>query len=335
MSVTFQDYYETLGVKRDATEKQIKTAYRKLARKWHPDLHTGKAKEEAEEKIKLINEAYEVLKDPEKRSKYDRLGANWQSGQDFRPPPDMGGFQYYTNMNGDSGGFSDFFEMLFGGAAPGGPGGYSRAGRNVRRGPVRGRDIETELELTLEEAYRGGDKVLQLSNREICPTCGGSGQSENTFCYRCGGTGEITGGKTLTVKIPPGVRQGSRIRLKGQGGEGLAGGVKGDLYLKVRLLPHPLFKLQNNDLETEITLRPEQAVLGDKISVPTLDKPVLMKVPPGIRAGKRLRLRGKGMPTKDGSGDEYVRIKIDLPEQLSAEEEQLYRQLAELRKGVE
>ncbi len=331
MGVTFQDYYKTLGVSRDATEKEIKTAYRKLARKWHPDLHTGKAKEEAEEKIKQINEAYEVLKDAEKRAKYDQLGANWQSGQDFRPPPDMDGFHFYTNMNGEAGGFSDFFEMLFGGAAPGG---YGRAGRGVRRGPVRGRDIEAELELTLEEAYRGGDKVLQLANREVCPACSGSGQTGSAFCYRCGGTGEIMSSKTLTVKIPSGVHQGSRVRLKGQGGDGLAGGAQGDLYLKVRLLPHPLFKVQDNDLETEITLRPEQAVLGDRVSVPTLDSPVLMKVPPGMRAGKRLRLRGKGLPAKNGRGDEYVRIKIDIPEQLSAEEEQLYRQLAELRKGV-
>jgi len=339
MAVSFQDYYKTLGVKRDASEKEIKTAYRKLARKWHPDLHTGKDKDEAEEKIKLINEAYEVLKDSEKRAKYDQLGANWQSGQDFRPPPNAGGYQYYTNMNGGAGGFSDFFETLFGGAAPGGPGGpggFGRAGagRTARRGPVRGRDIEADLELTLEEAYRGGDKVLQLSNREVCPTCGGSGQTDNNFCYRCGGTGEIMGGKTLTVKIPPGVHQGSRIRLKGQGGDGLAGGTQGDLYLKVKLLPHPLFKVQEDDLETEITLRPEQAVLGDRVSVPTLDSPVMMKVPPGIRSGKRLRLRGKGMPVKNGRGDEYVRIRIDIPEQLSEEEEQLYRQLAELRKGV-
>ncbi|AGL02739.1 DnaJ C-terminal domain-containing protein [Desulfoscipio gibsoniae] len=331
MGVTYQDYYQTLGVSRDATEKEIKSAYRKLARQWHPDLHTGKAKEEAEEKFKLINEAYEVLKDTDKRAKYDRLGANWQAGQDFRPPPDMDGFHFYTDFTGGAGGFSDFFEMLFGGAVPGG---FGRAGRGARRGPVRGRDIEAELELTLEEAYRGGDKVLQLANREICPDCGGTGHAENTICYRCGGIGEVAGHKTLKVKIPPGVHQDSRIRLAGQGGDGLAGGDRGDLYLKVRLLPHPVFKVQDTDLETEITLRPEQAVLGDRVSVPTLDGPVLMKVPPGTRFGKRLRLRGKGLPVREGRGDQYVRIKIDIPGQLSAEEEQLYRQLAELRKGV-
>ncbi|WP_347488192.1 DnaJ C-terminal domain-containing protein [Desulfoscipio sp. XC116] len=329
MGVTYQDYYKTLGVGREATEKEIKTAYRKLARQWHPDLHTGKAKEEAEEKFKLINEAYEVLKDAEKRAKYDRLGANWQAGQDFRPPPDMDGFHFYTDFAGGAGGFSDFFEMMFGGAAPGG---FGRAGCGVRRGPVRGRDVEANLELTLEEVYRGGDKVLQLAHRELCPACGGTGHDGSAVCYRCGGTGEIAGHKKLTVKIPPGVRRDSRIRLKGQGGDGPAGGGRGDLYLKVRLLPHPVFKVRDVDLETEITLRPDQAVLGDKVAVPTLDGSVMLKVPPGTRAGKRLRLRDKGLPDRQGRGDQYVRIVIDIPGQLSGEEEQLYRQLAELRK---
>jgi len=328
MGVSYQDYYAILGVPRNATEKEIKAAYRKLARQWHPDLHTGKDKETAEEKFKQINEAYEVLSDPEKRARYDRLGAHWRAGQDFRPPPDMDGFEFYT-ATGNAGGFSDFFETLFGGADF-----FRRGARSAHRGPLRGRDVESELELTVEEAYRGGEKTLQLSAREICPACGGAGFDGGAFCNRCGGTGEIAGEKTLAVKIPPGVREGSRIRLKGQGAEGLNGGERGDLYLKVRLLPHPLFKVQGDDVETEITLRPEQAVLGDRVTVSTLDGPVSVKVPAGARAGRRLRLRGKGWPRRGGRGDQYVRVKIDIPDNLTPEEERLYRELADLRKGV-
>lgn len=327
MSVKFQDYYETLGVNRNASEKEIKTAYRKLARKWHPDLHTEKDKAGAEEKFKQINEAYEVLGDPEKRSKYDRLGANWRAGDNFQPPPDTEGFHFYTG--GGAGGFSDFFETIFGGAGP-----FTGAGRNVRRGPVRGRDVESELELSLEEAYRGGEKSIQLSAGEICPQCGGDGCQNDEFCRQCGGAGVKRSLKTLTVKIPPGVREGSRIRLKSQGGEGLNGGPRGDLYLKVHFLPHPVFRVDGADLETEIVLRPEQAVLGGQVAVPTLDGQVEMKVPPGTGAGRRLRLRGKGIPSGEGRGDLYVRVKIDIPADISAREEELYRQLAGLRKGV-
>lgn len=303
MAVKFQDYYEVLGVKRDATPKEIKSAYHKLARKWHPDLHSSNDKDEAEEKIKKINEAYEVLSDPEKRAKYDRLGANWQNGQDFQPPPNMDGFEFYSTT-GNAGNFSDFFEMLFGGA---GADPFARAGRRARRGPTKGQDVETHLELTLEDVQRGAEKSLQLSlGHEV---------------------------KTLSVKIPQGIGDGGKIRLKGQGGEGFGGGERGDLYLTVRIVPHPSFKLSGSDLETEVSLRPEQALFGDQVTIPTLDGSVNMKIPPGARAGKRLRLRGKGLNTKSGPGDLYVRIKIDLPDYLSPEEEELYRQIAELRKG--
>ncbi len=297
MNVSFKDYYDILGVSRKATDKEIKTAYRKLARKWHPDLHKDKDKTEAEEKFKQVNEAYEVLSDPDKRAKYDRLGPNWQQGQDFRPPPDMDGTHFYSTT-GDTG-FSDFFETLFGG------GDFFRR-THTPRGPVRGDDIESEMQLTLEEAYRGGEKSLQLATR--------------------------AGTKILSVKIPAGVTDGSRIRLKGQGHEGRNGGTKGDLYLLVNIQPHNLYKVQGKDIETEVTLRPEQAVLGDQVTVNTLDGRVSMKVPGGTHAGGRLRLKGKGLPGKDGRGDQYVRINIDIPESLSSEERELYEKLAALRK---
>jgi DnaJ-class molecular chaperone len=328
VSIPFQDYYEILGVDRKASDKEIKSAYRKLARKWHPDLHSGKDKEKAEEKIKQINEAYEVLSDKEKREKYDRLGANWRAGEDFYPPPDMGDFHFYTGTDTTGSGFSDFFEAIFGG-------GFGRRARASRqRGAVRGQDVEYELELTLEEAYRGGEKTLQVSSKEVCHACAGTGFEGRSFCPRCGGTGVTSSMKNLAVKIPAGVIDGSKIRLKGQGGEGFDGGERGDLYLKVRILPHRTYKILGSDLEVEITLRPEQAVLGDRVTVPTLDGPVLMRVPAGTRAGRRLRLKGKGLPYRGDRGDQYVLTKIDIPEHITAEEERLYKQLAASKKGV-
>jgi len=333
MGTTFKDYYKVLGVERNATEKEIKAAYRKLARKYHPDLHTGSAKQEAEEKFKEINEAHEVLSDPEKRSKYDRLGANWRHGQEWQPPPDMDGFHFYTwgdSEGFDPSGFSDFFETLFGRR---GPSGFSGDFRQTRT--VRGQDMESELELSLEEAYGGGEKALQLATRNICPVCQGSGQSGNSVCYSCAGIGTKNATKTLEVKIPPGIPDGSRIRLKGQGGEGLYGGERGDLYLKIKVRPHPNFSLRGSDLETQVSLRPEQAVLGAKVSVPTLDGEVLVSVPPMSHSGQKLRLRNKGWPQKGGSrGDQYVKITIDIPASLSQEEKNLYEKLAGIRKGV-
>ncbi|HAP93117.1 MAG TPA: molecular chaperone DnaJ [Desulfotomaculum sp.] len=327
MAVSFQDYYETLGVKRDATEKEIKTAYRKLARKWHPDLHTSKKKKEAEEKFKQINEAYEVLSNSEKRSKYDRLGSNWRAGQDFEPQPDMEGVRFYTSADFDpglKGGFSDFFESLFGGARHG--------PAAAARGPTRGRDMESEIELTLEEAYHGTTKTVQVSGGTSCLECSGTGVKGRNFCTRCGGTGTLSEVKTLEVKIPAGVYQGSRIRLKGQGGEGPGASEKGDLYLKVNILPHPAFAVKGSDLETEIVLTPDQAVLGDKVSVPTLDGAATVTVPAGSHKGTKLRLRGKGLPSKSGGrGDQFVRVAIDIPSFLTERERELYQQLKELK----
>ncbi|MDW7650672.1 MAG: J domain-containing protein [Bacillota bacterium] len=325
MAVKFQDYYDVLGVSRDATEKEIKAAYRKLARKLHPDVHAEGEKAAAEEKFKQLNEAYEVLSDPEKRAKYDKLGQNWQAGEEFRPPPDMDGMHFYSTSGGDSG-FSDFFETIFGGGFRSGFDGFGGE-RTYRRQPQRGADAEAELALTLEEAYRGGEKTIGLGTQEACAHCGGSGIRDNSFCPACAGTGQQTAQRTLTVKIPPGIRDGAKIRLRGQG-SGPAG-AKGDLYLRVKLLPHSTFRVEGDNLEADLVVMPWQAVLGDKVSAPTLDGTVKVTVPPKTRAGKKLRLRSKGLPKKDGSrGDLYLRIVIDIPSELAEDELELFRKLA-------
>jgi len=301
----FIDYYEALGVPRTATEKEIKTAYRKLARQHHPDLHQGDAKKAAEEKFKTINEAYEVLSDADKRSKYDRLGMNWQSGQDFQPGPDMGGFDFRNaNVNGEGlDGFSDFFASMFGQDVFGRRGG--RAERS--RGPVRGEDIEAEINLLVEEFYKGGEKDIQIQ------------------------TGRTT--KTVKVKIPPRIYPGAVLRLKGLGGEGRGGGTAGDLLLQLKALSHPIWKIEDQvDIEADLTIYPDQAVVGDKISVPTPDGMIQMKIPAGIHNGQKMRLKDKGLKRKNGTlGDMFVRVKIDTPLEQSPEEVEMYRKIFELR----
>ncbi len=325
MSVKFRDYYEVLGVSRDATEKEIKSSYRKLARKHHPDLHPGE-ENVASEKFKQVNEAYEVLSDPEKRQKYDRLGERWQDGEELNYESRPEGVRFHS-ATGQSG-FSDFFETIFGGMG----GGFGS--RPFRETPQRGADIEAELELTLEEAYRGGEKALNLNVRGACSHCGGSGLKGQNFCPACAGTGEQVGQKTITVKIPPGTREGTRIRLRGQGGEGSQKGRKGDLYLRVRLLPHPVFTVKGDNLESELTVYPWQAALGAKMDATTLDGHVTVTVPPGTNSGRRLRLRGRGLPAKNETrGDHYLKILIDNPRDMSPDEKELYSKLAELRKG--
>ncbi len=299
------DYYEALGVPRTATEKEIKSAYRKLARQHHPDLHQGDAKKAAEEKFKTINEAYEVLSDPEKRAKYDRLGMNWQSGQDFQPGPDMGGFDFRNvNVNGEElHGFSDFFASMFGQDIFGQRG--ARAER--QRGPMRGEDIEAEINLMVEELYNGGEKDIQIQ------------------------TGSAT--KTVKVKIPPRIYPGSVLRLKGLGGSGRGGGTPGDLLLHLKALSHPIWRIEDQvDIEADLTIYPEQAVVGDKVSVPTPDGMIQLKIPAGIHNGQKMRLKDKGLKRKNGTlGDMFVRVKIDTPQEQSPEEVELYKKISELR----
>lgn len=304
MAVTYKDYYDTLGVSKSATEDEIRKAYRKLARKHHPDVNPGN--KAAEEKFKEFNEAYEVLSDPAKRKKYDQLGSNWQPGADFTPPPEWrsgnGGAQYedFSDMFGDArgGGFSDFFESLFGG---GGGHGRVRTGQGMR---IRGEDAWAEIDLSLEDAHRGVTRTLNL-------------QQNGTV-------------STINANIPAGVRDGSTIRISGRGGQGANGGHAGDLLLEVRLTPHALFEVTGeDDVQVELPISPWEAVLGSKLSVPTLDGNVEMTVPAGAQSGQRLRLRGKGLTRRSGGrGDEYVKIKIVVPSELTSEEKKLFEALA-------
>lgn len=336
MAVQFRDYYEALGVNKNASEDEIKSAFRKQARKYHPDVNPGD--KSAEEKFKEINEAYEVLSDPEKRKRYDTLGPNWKAGEEFRPPPgwqqesrvdfgDMGDiFGGAGGMGGaGAGGFSDFFETLFGGGR--------RAGRSRRGGAgfsMRGREIEAEIELTLEEAHRGGRRSISLQVMESCPDCRGTGTKDGkAVCSTCRGAGVVQRPKTLEVTIPPGVRDGSVIRLAGQGEPGANGGPPGDLLLRVRLRPHRLFDLTgDNDVQVELPVAPWEAALGARVSVPTLEGPVEMTIPAGTQAGQRLRLRGQGLNRRDGRrGDQYAKLKIVNPPRLTSAERELFERL--------
>ncbi len=331
MGATYKDYYEILGVSRKATEMEIKTAYRKAARKHHPDLHTKNEKAAAEEKFKEINEAYAVLGDAEKRVQYDRIGENLNSGQEWQPTPDMGVYGSRSGNETNANGFSDFFESLFGRMASSETRGGFRQARSVR-----GQDLESELTLTLEEAYHGGQKTLQFSFRGLCPVCTGTGVSGQNICESCGGTGKKTINKTLEVKIPAFIRDGNKIRLKGQGGEGSGNGAAGDLLLTVKILPHACFTLNGTCLETTVKIRPEQAVLGSQVHAPTMDGEVMITIPPMTHNGQKLRLRSKGWPAINGTrGDEFVQITIDIPRKMDVAEKELYERLAELQKEVQ
>lgn len=317
MGVEYKDYYKLLGVERNAGKDEISRAFKKLARKYHPDMNPDN--KEAEDKFKDINEAYEVLKDEEKRKLYDQLGPNWQHGQNFQQPPGFESFTFgggqgfgqsggFGGMGGFGGasGFSDFFETLFGGAGRGrgfGPDPFS----GFTRRPQRGRDVEAELGLTLEEAHSGGKKSVSIS-------------------------GPGMGGKSLEINIPVGVKEGARIRLSGQGDPATGGDQAGDLYLRVKLLPHRHFALEGNNVLYELNLAPWEAALGVKVRVPTLGGEVELSVPPGSGSGKRFRLRGKGLGGGGSRGDQYVRLNIKVPHRLEPEERELWEKLAEVSK---
>lgn len=302
----YKDYYNLLGVAKGASQDEVSKAFKKLARKYHPDLNPNNP--EAESKFKEINEAYEVLKDPEKRKLYDSLGPGWKDGQNFQPPPGFENFQFRSGGFGGEG-FSDFFETIFGGAGFGGPqfGGES-FGRTMR---TRGRDAEVRLTLSLEEAYRGGRKTVTLQEQ----VRGADGMPRVQH-------------KTLDVNIPSGVKDGAKIRLAGQGSPGRGGGPAGDLLLQVTIEEHLLFRLEGVNVIHDLRLAPWEAVLGSTVRVPTLDGPVDMTIPAGVSSGQKLRLTGKGLGKGEGQGDQFVRIVIRAPRSLSERERELWQELA-------
>ena len=345
----YKDYYETLGIKRDATEAEIKSAYRKLARKYHPDVNKTK---EAEEKFKEINEAYEVLGDKQKRARYDSLGANWQGGADYTPPPgfenfNFGGGQGYQqfNFNGqDMGGFSDFFSSLFGdmmgaGATGGARGGFSGfdfgdmggAGQTYTRTTGRKRaqqpksedlDVTKTLNVTAKDLFSSDPITVKFNDMRKCTQCPGGGG----YCSACGGTGIIHENKSLKVKLPKEVKEGQKIRLKGEGKTD-AYGQKGDLYLIITPKDSE-YEIKGSDLTKEVEITPPEAVLGCKKEIKTLHGNIGIKIPPMTSSGKSLRLKDLGLPKKSGGyGFLNAKVKIVLPEKLSKEQIELYKQL--------
>lgn len=339
MPVKYKDYYETLGVPRTASEAEIKKAFRKLAREHHPDV--AKNKKQAEEKFKEINEAYEVLGDPTKRKKYDELGSNWNSGAEFRTPPGWesfgrgGGFpgrgqrgeEFEFQFGGT--GFSDFFEQLFGSRGARSAGGFGSAGRDEEFAAERGRDIEGDILVTLDEATRGSVRSVQVRHGTTCEHCGGTGQRARHVCNVCGGTGQVSRTDTYQVKIPAGVAEGQRLRIAGRGEAGVGGGAAGDLFLRVRFAKHPDFEVEDHNLIYEAELAPWEAVLGASISVPTLNGRVNIKIPPGTASGQKLRVRGRGLAQHEGgSGDLIVVTRIEVPSRVNDAERKLWEQLA-------
>jgi curved DNA-binding protein len=315
--VDYKDYYKILGVPKTATEKEIKAAFRKLARKYHPDVNKGDAKSEA--KFKEVNEANEVLSDPEKRKRYDQLGADWAA---YGPRPGAagraaGGRGVHVEYGGDDmGGFSDFFRTIFGG----GGGGFGTAGGGFggpsdgsfeemfgrAQGPPPGQDLETTVELTLDEVLRGTTRAVRI--------------------------GEGAEARKVEVKIPPGVREGSRVRAAGEGA-GRSGGPRGHLYLRVKVLSHPVFERKGDDLAVTVTVPLTTMVLGGEASVPTLDGPLGIKIPPGSRAGRVFRLRNHGLPKLEGGGrgDILATVNVELPgSELSAREREVFEELRAL-----
>ena len=304
----YKDYYKILDIERDAKEAEIKTAYRRLARKYHPDVSK---ESNAEEKFKEVGEAYEVLKDPQKRQAYDQLGSNWKAGQNFNPPPGWEDIFANVNVSGagfsdeassgfGASGFSDFFESMFGGgfSTAGGPG-FSSSGFDRSNVQAHGADQHASISVTLEDAFNGAKKSIRLGNK-----------------------------RNLDVKIPKGITSGKRIRLSGQGGAGAGGGPNGDLYLEVSITPHRLFKVDGANILLDLPITPWEAALGARVQVPTLGGRVATNVPAGSQSGKKLRLKKRGL-SGNPTGDQIVTLQIAMPNVTSDEDKKYFEDMAQ------
>ncbi|GAA5131264.1 DnaJ C-terminal domain-containing protein [Thalassotalea piscium] len=306
--MNYKDYYKIMGVDKAASEDEIKTSYRKLARKFHPDVSKEK---DAESRFKDINEAYEVLRDKEKRAAYDQLGSNWKAGQSgFTPPPNWQDqfHQGGSNFNGSGqGDFSDFFESLFGSGFSANQ--HSGRGRHANQNSRKGQDSHTKILIDIQDAYTGATRNFTLRDQGINE----HGQTQ-------------TNERTLKVKIPKGIKPGQKIRLQKQGGQGAGGSNNGDLYIEVGFNPSPLFSIDGADITTELAIAPWQAALGDKVKIPTPSGEIDLTIPKLISSGSKMRLKGRGLPSKV-PGDFFVKLKIVFPKALSTEEETLYQSL--------
>jgi DnaJ-class molecular chaperone len=339
MSTEYRDYYKILGVSKSASDADVKKAYRRLARKYHPDVNPGD--KTAEARFKEVNEAYEVLSDPDKRKRYDTLGPNWQDQFGFGGVRTRtGGTRTGTGSGGipydyaDPTGFSDFFEVLFGRA--GRRAGTAGRTTTTTQTPIRkaGEDIEQPVEITLREAYTGTTRAFTLEVTEACPTCKGSGEVGGRTCATCGGRGTTTRTRKLDVRIPAGVDTGSRVRVAGEGQPGIGGAPGGDLYLVITVRPDPSFERRGDDLQTDLQVPLTVAMLGGEAPVPTLDgKRLILTIPPETQNGQVFRLAGKGMPRTRGAGfgNLLARVQVMLPKNLSPRERQIFEALAQER----
>ena len=319
MNAKFRDYYEVLKVPRTATDEEIRQAYRRMAREHHPDLHAGKEKDLHTAKMQEINEAYAVLGAKEYRAKYDQYGEHWKEGPPPPPPPsyaESGGS--YAPPEQDAGAFSDFFRNMFSQTQSG------NRGEGLSRSEL---DIEAELDLSLMEAVQGVEKSFSLMTAGLCLNCRGTGRIKEAFCPVCGGLGEIRRPRDVKTRIPAGLMEGNRIRLKGQGNEGAHG--RGDLYLRIHLQADPHYRIDGLNLESTLRVMPWDAALGSEAAVATLDGPLRIKIPKGTHTGKRLRIAGKGLGKSGSRGDLFILIEIDIPETLTSKTEALFKQIQE------